>query len=102
MSGRGSSPKIASFSSTEPASLPSRVITFSSISGALPARLLARAHLLARARRFGRRGLHGFRAREAERTGRGRFLGKVLFYGVANRDPAAFRARDGALDQNEP
>src|SRR5438105_209224 len=96
MSGRGASPKIASLSSTEPAALPSRVVTWSSMSRALGARLRRRG--LARS---GRRGPCRFRAGETECAGLGCLLGQMLFHRVAHRDPAALGARNRALDQDQ-
>src|ERR1700761_4680092 len=84
MSLRGSRPKISSDSWTEPASLPSRVVTFSSIS-----------HALLLGRRF--RGLLG----NLELAGLRSFLRQRLLDGVADRDPAALGAGNGALDQDQ-
>src|SRR6202022_2410705 len=80
----GSRPKISSESWIEPASLPSRVLTVSSIS---------RAPLL------GRR----FRCllRNLEFAGLRRFLRQRLLHGIAHRDPAALGAGNGALDQDQ-
>src|SRR5689334_6288471 len=83
MSARGSRPKIASESWTEPASLPSRVVTFSSISRAL---LLGRS-LLA--------------AGDLELAGLRSFLRQRLFDGVTHRDPAALGAGNGAFDEDQ-
>src|ERR1700751_2478064 len=87
MSARGSRPKIASESWTEPASLPSRVVTFSSISRAL---LLGRrcSRLLAAASNL-------------ELAGLGSFLRQRLLDGVANRDPSTLGAGNGALDEDQ-
>src|ERR1700730_18142417 len=89
MAGRGSSPKIVSLSSTEPDGLPSRVVTFSSMSRPLAAG-------------FGNRsGGRGFSPGDTERARLRDPPGPVLFHRVADRDPAALRARDCALDQDE-
>src|SRR5690349_16569957 len=85
MSARGSRPKIVSDSWTEPASLPSRVVTFSSISRPLLGRrfrgLLAACNLeLARLRSF---------------------LRQRLLHRIAHRDPAALGAGHGTLDQDQ-
>src|SRR4030095_12431347 len=84
MSARGSRPKMASESWTEPASLPSSVLTFSSISRAL---LLGR-----RIRSL---------ARDLELAGLRRFLRQRLLDGVADADPAALGAGNGALDEDQ-
>src|SRR6185437_743688 len=86
MSLRGSRPKISSESWTEPAALPSRVVTFSSISRAL---LLGR--------RF--RGL--LAAGDLELAGLRSFLRQRLLDGIAHRDPAALGAGNGAFDQDQ-
>src|SRR6266436_3679593 len=86
MSWRGSRPKISSESWTEPAALPSRVVTFSSISRAL---LLGR--------RF--RGLLAIC--DLELAGLRRFLRQRLLHGVAHRDPSALGAGNGAFDQDQ-
>src|SRR5260221_13569889 len=86
MSWRGSRPKISSESWTEPAALPSRVVTFSSISRAL---LLGR--------RF--RGL--LAARDLELAGLRRFLRQRLLHGVPHCDPSALGAGNGAFDQDQ-
>src|SRR6266571_1924576 len=86
MSARGSRPKIASESWTEPASLPSRVVTFSSISRAL---------LLGRRRRlFGT-------INDLELAGLRSFLRQRLLDGITHRDPAALGAGNGPLDQDQ-
>src|SRR3954451_3352969 len=85
MSARGSRPKIASESCTEPASLPSRVVTFSSISRTL---LLGR--------RF-----RSLATRNLELAGLRRFLRQRLLDGVAPRDPAALGAGNGAFDEDQ-
>src|SRR4029078_13272952 len=108
---RGSRPKIASGSLTEPASLPSRVVIFISIS-----RALFRSSV-----RVGRRSLggllfrlrRGFRFRfglglclrafaDAEFSGLRRFLRQLLLHGVTDRHPATFGAGNRALDKQEP
>src|SRR5262247_2977458 len=86
-SARGSRPKIASDSSTEPAALPSRVVTFSSMSRSLSGRRLRRCLAL------GRRSGAAFVARQAEFS--------RLLHGVAHRDPTTLSARHCALDQDE-
>src|SRR6266542_1418366 len=83
--------EIASLSSTEPAALPSRVVTLSSMSRPLAARF---------GRRSRRRG-RGFRRSETERAGLRRFLRQALLHRVAHRDPAALGARNRALDQDQ-
>src|SRR6266700_2945332 len=85
MSARGSRPKIASDSWTEPASLPSRVLTFSSISRPLLGR------------RFGSR----IAARNLELAGLRSLLRQRLLHGVTHRDPAALGAGHGAFDENQ-
>src|SRR5215831_16962123 len=91
MSARGSSPKMASGSSTEPEALPSSDMTFSSMSRAL----------LCRGRRF-LRGLGlGGGLRQAELAGLGRLLRQLFLHRVAQRNPPALGAGDGAFDQNE-
>src|SRR5438093_1332141 len=86
MSARGSRPKIASESWTEPASLPSRVVTFSSISRAL---LLGRCCC-----QFGT-------INDLELAGLRSILRQRLLDGVTHRDPAALGAGNGALDQDQ-
>src|SRR3984885_13887289 len=76
MSARGSRPKISSESWTEPAALPSRVVTFSSISRALLRGLCFRRRLVA--------------AGDLELAGLRRVLVQRLLHGVAHPDPAAF------------
>src|SRR3978361_2097936 len=85
MSLRGSRPKMASESWTEPASLPSRVVTFSSISRAL---LLGR-----------RLGL--LTTDNPELAGLRRFLRQRLLDGVAHRNPSALAAGNGAFDEDQ-
>src|SRR6202166_1729768 len=88
MSLRGSRPKISSESWTEPASLPSRVVTFNSISRAL---LLGRrcSSLLAAA------------IGQAELAGLRRILWQRLLHGIAHRDPSALGAGNGAFDEDQ-
>src|SRR5262249_34081325 len=74
MSWRGSRPKISSDSCTEPAALPSRVVTFSSISRALL---------------LGRRFRSLLTARDLELAGLRRFLRQRLLHGVTHPDPTA-------------
>src|SRR4051794_9652903 len=87
MSLRGSKPKMSSESWTEPASLPSRVVTFNSISRTL---LLGRrcSSLLAA-------------IGEAELAGLRRVLRQDLLHGIAHRDPSALGAGNGALDEDQ-
>src|ERR1700733_10475033 len=86
MSLRGSRPKISSDSWTEPASLPSRVVTFNSIS-----------HALLLGGRF--RSL--LAASNPELAGLGSLLRQRLLQRVAHRDPSALGAGDGAFDENQ-
>src|SRR5712671_1566641 len=83
MSARGSRPKMSSDTVTPPAALPSRVVTFSSISRAL---------LRFRSRR-------GVRQPELARLRQ--IFWQRLLDGIAHGDPAAVVARDRALDQDE-
>src|SRR5438477_6844158 len=85
MSARGSRPKMASESWTEPASLPSRVVTFSSIS-----------HALLLGRRF-----RSLLAGDLEFAGLRSVLRQRLLDGVTHRDPSALGAGNGALDQDQ-
>src|SRR5256885_6022189 len=85
MSARGSRPKMASESWTEPASLPSRVVTFSSISRAL-----------LHSRRF-----RSLLARDLELAGLRSVLRQRLLDGVTHRDPSALGAGNGALDEDQ-
>src|SRR6266404_4424902 len=87
ISARGSRPKIASESWTEPASLPSRVVTFNSISRPL---LLGR--------RFSR--LRAV-ASDLELAGLRRVFRQRLLHRVAHRDPSALGAGNGAFDENQ-
>src|SRR5579872_4222728 len=88
MSLRGSRPKMPSDNWTEPAALPSRVVTFSSISRALllgwrlGGLLAAGSHL--------------------ELAGLGSLLRQGLLHGIAYGNPPALGAGNGALDQDEP
>src|SRR5664279_3185440 len=88
MSLRGSRPKISSESWTEPASLPSRVVTFNSISRAL---LLGRRCSCLLAAAIG----------QAELAGLRRVFRQRLFHGIAHRDPSALGAGNGALDEDQ-
>src|SRR5687768_1470734 len=89
-SARGSSPKIASDSWTDPEDLPSKDMTFSSMSRALLLDLGA-----------GRRRLLGAGLGQTELAGLRRVLGQRLLHGVAHRDPAALGAGHRTLDQDE-
>src|SRR5438270_467152 len=86
MSARGSRPKISSESWTEPAALPSRVVTFSSISRALL---------------LGRRFRSLLAAGHLELAGLRRFLWQRLLHRIAHRDPSALGAGNGAFDQDQ-
>ncbi len=86
MSLRGSRPKIASESWTEPASLPSRVVTFNSI-------------YAPSCSAGGFRGL--LAAGNLELAGLRSFLRQRLLHGIAHRDPAALGAGNGAFDQDQ-
>src|ERR1700730_8727268 len=88
MSLRGSRPKISSESCTEPAALPSRVVTFNSISRAL---LLGRRCGL----------LLATGVRQAELAGLRRVFRQRLLHGIAHRDPSALGAGNGAFDQDQ-
>src|SRR5437868_3268221 len=92
-SGRGANPKISSDSVTEPASLPSRVVTFISMS-----RALLRSFSGRRRFRFGRRLGRG---RSLELAGLRQILRRHLLHGVAHRDPAALGAGHRALEHDE-
>src|SRR5882672_132504 len=83
---RGSRPKISSDSWTEPASLPSRVVTFSSISRAL---LLGGCSSLLGA------------AHNPELAGLRSFLRQRLLDGITHRDPSALGAGNGTLDEDQ-
>src|SRR6516165_6820639 len=97
MSARGSSPKMASDTVTEPDSLPSREVTFSSISRPLLA--FGRRRLFGGGLRSGRR--RGRSLGELELAGLGHAGRQLLLHSVAHRDPTAFDAWHRALDQNE-
>src|ERR1700688_2430827 len=88
MSLRGSRPKISSESWTEPASLPSRVVTFNSISHTL---LLGRRRSSLLAAAIG----------QAELAGLRRVFRQRLLHGIAHRDPSALGAGNGALDEDQ-
>src|ERR1700694_3041631 len=85
---RGSRPKISSESCTEPAALPSSVVTFNSISRAL---LLGRHGGCLLAAALG----------EAELAGLRRILRQGFLHGIAHRDPSALGAGNGAFDQDQ-
>src|SRR6202165_497036 len=85
---RGSRPKISSESCTEPAALPSSVVTFNSISRAL---LLGRHGGCVLAAALG----------EAEFAGLRRILRQRFLHGIAHRDPSALGAGNGAFDQDQ-
>src|SRR3984957_15383953 len=87
MSARGSSPKMASDTVTEPDSLPSREVTFSSISRPLLA--------------FGRRRFRSRSLGELELARLGHAGRQFLLPRAAHGNPAAFDARHRALDQNQ-
>src|SRR6187455_3718579 len=110
MSVRGSRPKIASGNLTDPASLPSRVVIFISISRAL----LRRSSRLGRGRLgrllFGLR--RGFRFRlgfglhlggfaDAEFAGLRRFLRQLFLHCVEQRAKAASPVSTCAIDEQE-
>src|SRR6516165_9212834 len=84
ISARGSRPKISSERLIEPAALPSRVVTFSSIS-----------------RPFLRRRRFLTLLGDLELAGLRRVLGQRPLHGVAHPDPAALGARHGAFDQDQ-
>src|SRR4030088_3013008 len=88
MSLRGSRPKISSESWTEPADLPSSVVTFNSISRAL---LLGRS----------RRSLFAAAIGQAELAGLRRVFRQRLLHGIAHRDPSALGAGNGAFDEDQ-
>src|SRR5215472_605251 len=90
MSTRGSRPKIASDRLTDPASAPSKVVIFNSISRPLFGFRLRR-----------RRGRRPVALRQSELAGLRRILRQRLLHRVAHRDPAALRTRHRALDQDE-
>src|SRR5262245_64213386 len=98
MSGRGSSPKMASESSIEPDSLPSSDMIVSCMSGAL---LLGRRATFGGCR-LGCPAAVGSRFRQAELAGLGRILRQFLLDRVAQRAPAALCAGNRALDHDAP
>src|SRR6201998_1037701 len=85
---RGSRPKISSESWTEPAALPSSVVTVNSISHA-PLLGRRRSSLLAAA------------LDQAELARLRRFLRQCLLHGIAHRDPSALGAGNGAFDEDQ-
>src|SRR5580698_4292959 len=94
---RGSSPKMASDTVTEPDSLPSSEVTLSSMSRApcvLSSWLLAG---LWADRDGGRRFIVG----EFELAGLRHIVRQLLLHRIAHRDPAAFDARHGAFDHDQ-
>src|SRR6185312_14927233 len=94
---RGSSPKIASDRVTDPASPPSSLVTFISMSRALPGFGASRFALrgFGSSRRF-RRSLG-----ELELAGHRDAVGQLLLHRVAHQDPAALDAGHGAFDQDQ-
>src|SRR5262245_54610955 len=96
MSARGSRPKIASGSSTEPAALPSSATILSSIS-----LILALGRGFFRRRRFGLAARGSRRLRQTELAGLWSILRQLFLHRVAQRDPTAFGPRHCALDQDE-
>src|SRR5436190_4928237 len=91
-SGRGARPKISSDSVTEPASLPSRVVTFISMSRALLRSFSGRGCF-----RLG--GCLG-RRRSLELAGLRQLLRWCLFHGVTHGDRAALGAGHRALEHD--
>src|ERR1700744_3569163 len=87
---RGSRPKMASESSTEPAALPSSVVTFNSIS-----------HALLLGRRFGGSSLLTAAIGQAELARLRRFFRQRFLDRVAHRDPSALGAGNGAFDEDQ-
>src|SRR3984893_6026765 len=85
---RASRPKISSESCTEPADLPSSVVTFNSISRAL---LLGRSRRSLFAAAIGQTELAGFR----------RVFRQRLLHAIPHRDPSALGAGNGALDEDQ-
>src|SRR5208283_5978564 len=98
MSARGSSPKMASETVTEPAFLPSRVVTLSSMSRALLR--LGRRRIVSFRLGCGCRGRRG--VGQLEFAGLRHAVRQLLLHRIAHRDPAALDAGYRALDQNEP
>src|SRR5580704_8824113 len=96
MSERGSSPKIASETVTEPDFLPSREVTFSSMSRAL---LRFGCRRLCRRGRLFLDGRRGFG--ELELAGLWHAVRQLLLHRVAHGDPATLDARHRAFDQDE-
>src|ERR1700692_461056 len=90
MSLRGSRPKISSESWTEPAALPSSVVTCSSI---------LRAPLLGR--RFSRRSLLALAVGQTVLARLRCVLRQRLLHGIAYRDPSALGAGNGAFDEDQ-
>src|SRR4029079_9973825 len=93
-SGRTSSPKIASGSVTDPDSLPSRVVTFSSMSRALLLRFGSR-------RRFSLRGGRRLGGRRLDLAGLRRLLRQRFLRRIAHGDPAALVPRHRALEHDQ-
>src|ERR1700682_2775170 len=89
MSLRGSRPKMASESWTEPAALPSSVVTFSSILRPLLGR------------RFGRRSLLATAIGQAELAGLRRVFRQRLLHRIAHRDPSALGTGNGTFDEDQ-
>src|ERR1700722_8544566 len=89
MSLRGSRPKMASESSTEPAALPSSVVTFSSMLRPLLGR------------RFSGRCLLTTAIGQAELARLRRVFRQRLLDGIAHRDPSALGAGSGAFDEDQ-
>src|ERR1700761_2138343 len=85
---RGSRPKISSESCTEPAALPSSVVTVNSIS---------HAPLLGRRRSS----LFAAALDQAELARLRRFLRQCLLHGISHRDPSALGAGYGAFDEDQ-
>src|SRR6201996_4801269 len=85
---RGSRPKISSESCTEPAALPSSVVTVNSIS---------HAPLLGRRRSS----LFAAALDQAELARLRRFLRQCLLHGIAHRDPSTLGAGNGAFDEDQ-
>src|SRR5471030_634421 len=90
MSLRGSRPKISSESWTEPAALPSSVVTFNSIS-----------HAPLFDGRFGGCCLFAAAIGQAELARLRRVLRQRLLHCIAHRDPSALGAGNGAFDQDQ-
>src|SRR3984885_6261176 len=90
MSLRGSRPKISSESCTEPAALPSSVVTFNSIS-----------HAPLLGRRFGRYCLFAAAVSQTELARLRRVFRQCLLHRIAHRDPSALGAGNGTFDQDK-